>query len=119
MKTIIFSIIALFAVFCNGTAQNAEVVYGKLMYKSSNATYPIASAKVQLCSGKDTLSAFTDSEGNVAFYNVKVKTYQLKAVMNNDTLSFIQPNKPKTKAISIVLKAGSNNFGKINAVIKR
>lgn len=119
MKTIIFSIIALFVFFSNGIAQNADVVYGKLMYKSSNATYPIASAKILLCSGKDTLSAFTDSEGNVAFYNVKVKTYQLKAVMNNDTLSFIQPNKPKTKALSVVVKAGSNNFGKINAVIKR
>ena len=119
MKTIIFSIIVFFMFFSNGSAQNADVVYGKLMYKSSNATYPIASAKILLCSGKDTLSAFTDSEGNVAFYNVKVKTYQLKAVMNNDTLSFIQPNKPKTKALSVVVKAGSNNFGKINAVIKR
>ena len=113
MKYIIGLIIAISFSLFSMEAQKAEVVYGKMIFTSSNGSYPLTSAKVYLCSKTDTLMGFTDNEGNIAFYNIKINNYVLKAVLNSDTLTIIDQNNKLIKHLPIKVTSGNNNLGKI------
>ena len=114
MKYLLSSIILAILVTLTTFAQKAEVVYGKIIFNSTNATYPLASAKVLLCSKTDTVSGFTDNDGNIAFYNIKVNHYVLKTVFNADTLFVVLANNKTAKQKPLKIIAGNNNIGKVN-----
>jgi hypothetical protein len=96
------------------TAQKADVVFGKVVFNSSNGKFPLTSAKVFLCSKTDTVMGFTDNDGNIAFYNIKVNNYILKTMLNSDTLSIKLQNNKSTREKPVKVTNGNNNFGTIN-----
>ena len=114
MKYLISLIIISSIAFNTTFAQKAEVVFGKIVLKSTKNSRPLTSAKVLLCNKTDTISGFTDNDGNIAFYNVKVNNYVLKTILNADTLMVVMPNNQKTKQKPIKIVAGTNDIGTIN-----